>query len=111
MITKIEKEITIQKHKFDLEEYANCIYGMLKLDFETLRDIADWCFMPIMKTLFLAQLDMYKKNSPFRRENFNRIVGIRYDNFIKLWDYYYKCDFEQYKRIALKIINDKNTNE
>ena len=67
--------------------------------------------MPIMKTLFLAQLDMYKKNSPFRRENFNRIVGIRYDNFIKLWDYYYKCDFEQYKRIALKIINDKNTNE
>ena len=111
VITKIEKEITIQKHKFDLEEYANCIYGMLKLDFEALRDIADWCFMPIMKTLFLAQLDMYKKNSPFRRENFNRIVGIRYDNFIKLWDYYYKCDFEQYKRIALKIINDKNTNE
>lgn len=84
-------------------EYANQLFKIIKLDFDTLCGVTDFCFLPLLRRLFVKQLELYHSSSPFRRDTFLGVVGINYDLFIDLWQCYYKCDYENYKKIALKI--------
>ena len=61
-----------------------------------------------MKNLFVLSLELYKNNSPFNRDKFYNTVGINYIMFMDLWEYYYNCDFENYKNKSLQIVKFNN---
>lgn len=85
-------------------EAANNICKYLKTDCQSLISVADSYFsLSFMKSLFAIQIEMYKQNSPFSRNNFYNLVGIDYDLFMDYWNFYYDCDFDNFKNTVLKI--------
>lgn len=109
----IENEMNILTEKITTstdnseKEYANQLFKIIKLDFEAVCGFADFCFIPLMKILFLGQIEPYKQNTPFKPDTFRNVVGIDYQLFMKRWEYYYNCDYYNYTNIIMKIMSDK----
>ena len=109
----IENEMNILTEKITAsadnseKEYANQLFKIIKLDFEAVCGFADFCFIPLMKILFLGHIEPYKQNTPFKPDTFRNVVGIDYRLFMKRWEYYYNCDYDNYTKIIMKIKSDK----
>lgn len=109
----IENEMNILTEKINAsndnseKEYANHLFGIIKLDFETVCGFADYCFIPLMKILFIGQIEPYERNTPFKPDTFRNVVGIDYQLFMKRWEYYYNCDYDNYTNVIMKIMLDR----
>lgn len=79
------------------KEYAIQIYELIIADYSTIISVIDSYYsFPIFKSLLSKQIEMYLYYTPFRKDKFKNTVGIDYALFMKLWNCYYKCDYDNF---------------
>lgn len=103
-LNKMSDKLSVCNGNSQENKVANKICEYLQTDCQALISVADGYFtFQFMKFLFQMQIETYKKNRPFSRDNFYNLVGIDHDLFMDYWNFYYDCDFENFKNTVLKI--------